>query len=99
MRQVGAGKASESEPVMKCRNALDDIETGQRGLPGMSLGATCLLPRWCPALSGRDRARSGRWCGTWEPATRYGSTVQVGLFSHPVDKSEIPKRQNPQGAE
>jgi hypothetical protein len=27
-RQVGSGEASASEPSMKCRNALDDVETG-----------------------------------------------------------------------
>ena len=27
-RQVGSGEASESKPLMKCRNALDDVETG-----------------------------------------------------------------------
>jgi len=98
VRQVGAGKTSESEPVMKCRNALDDIETGPRGLVRDEPGG--YLPT-AQVVSGIElaRARSGLWYGTWEPATRYGSTVQVGLFSHPVDKSEIPKRQNPQGAE
>jgi hypothetical protein len=98
VRQVGAGKASESEPVMKCRNALDDIETGQRGLARDEPGG--YLPT-AQVVSGMKlaRARSGLWCGTWEPATRYDSTVHLGLFSHPVDESETPKRQNPQGAE
>jgi len=29
VRQVGAGKASESEPPMKCRESATDIETRQ----------------------------------------------------------------------
>ena len=27
-RQVGSGEASASEPLMTCRNAMDDVETG-----------------------------------------------------------------------
>jgi hypothetical protein len=27
-RQVGSGEASASEPLMKCRNAIDDVKTG-----------------------------------------------------------------------
>ena len=48
-------KANESEPQMKCRNALDDIKTGLCSLPGMSLGGACLLARWCPACMRRER--------------------------------------------
>ena len=97
MRQVGAGKASESEPVMKCRNSLDDIKTGQRGLardePGGDLSTAQVVSGMKLA-----RARSGLWCGTWEPATRYGRPF-TWPPGHPVGDSENPKRQNPQGAE
>ena len=27
-RQVGSGEASESKPLMTCRNSIDDVETG-----------------------------------------------------------------------
>ncbi len=51
------------------------------------------------AVSGMElaRVRFGLWCGTWEPAARYGdrSTGPVG----PGRESETPKRQKPRGAE
>jgi hypothetical protein len=31
MRQVGIGKTSVSKPLLKCRNAIDGIETGVVG--------------------------------------------------------------------
>ena len=37
MRQVGTGKASGSEPLLTCRNKVDDIETGALMSSGMSL--------------------------------------------------------------
>ena len=33
MRQVGTEKANVSEPLMKCRKRIDDIETGVQLLP------------------------------------------------------------------
>jgi hypothetical protein len=33
MRQVGAEKANESEPLMTCRNSMDDIKTRVLLLP------------------------------------------------------------------
>jgi hypothetical protein len=64
-------KANESKPLMKCRNALDDIKTefclSARDEPGRSL----LMGQ---AVSGMKAARA--WVrllhGTWEPALRYG---------------------------
>src|ERR1700757_2226937 len=38
-RQVGSGEASASEPLMKCRNAIDDVKTGGRPAPGIGSGA------------------------------------------------------------
>jgi hypothetical protein len=94
---VWAGKASESEPVMKCRNALDDIETERRGLvrdePGGYLSTAQVVSGMKLA-----RARSGLWYGTWEPVTRYGRPFRWSS-GHPVGESETSKRQNPQGAE
>jgi hypothetical protein len=48
-------KANESEPQMKCRNALDDIKSGECSFPVMSLVGACLLTRWCPACMRRER--------------------------------------------
>jgi hypothetical protein len=69
-RQVGAGKANESDPLMTCRKEQDDIKTGlgrlARDQPGgcLSIGQV---------VSGMKvaRARLRRLCGTWEPALRY----------------------------
>ena len=47
-------KANVSEPLMTCRNAIDDIKTGVSQTSGMSLGGACLLPRWCPAWRWRE---------------------------------------------
>ena len=44
VRQVWAKKASASEPLMTCRNRIDDIETGLGMWPGRSLGE----PAYCP---------------------------------------------------
>ena len=66
MRQVWAKKASASEPLMTCRNRIDDIETGlgmaARDEPGGSLPTG-------QAVSGMEVARawSGLWYGTCEP--------------------------------
>jgi hypothetical protein len=43
-------KANVSEPLMKCRKSVDDIETTPcAGLWDESLAGACLLARWCPA--------------------------------------------------
>ena len=61
-----AKKASASDPLMTCRNELDDIETGvvnwSRDEPGGSLPTG-------QVVSGMEVARawSGLWCGTCEP--------------------------------
>ena len=48
---------------------------GWRGCPGMSLGATCLLPRRCPAWSWRESGSgSGVERGNLRPDT---ATVQL----------------------
>ena len=41
MRQVGTGKASGSEPLLKRRNKIDDIETGAAEFPGLGLAGAC----------------------------------------------------------
>ncbi len=54
MRQVGTEKANVSEPLLKCRKRIDDIETGVQLLPRDEPGVTCLLPWWCPAQRWRE---------------------------------------------
>jgi hypothetical protein len=46
---VRSGEASASEPLMKCRNAIDDVKTGGRLAPGISSGA---VPKTARATSG-----------------------------------------------
>lgn len=90
------GKASESKPAVKCRNALDDIETGQEGLARDEPGGYLSTAQ---VVSGTElaRVRSGLWHGTWEPVARYDDR-SLDRWS-PGRESETPKRQNPQGAE
>jgi hypothetical protein len=49
MRQVGIGKTSASEPLLKCRNVSWYRNRGEHLDPGMSLAGACLLARRCPA--------------------------------------------------
>jgi hypothetical protein len=68
-------KASESEPQMKCRNALDDIKSGQCSLSRDESGGCLFIDQ---VVSGMHAARA--WVrllhGTWEPV--------VSLDSRPV---------------
>jgi hypothetical protein len=41
MRQVGVRETNASEPLMKCRNGIDEIKTEGIRYLGMNLGATC----------------------------------------------------------
>jgi hypothetical protein len=63
----------------------------------MSLAATCLLARRCPALRWRELGFR-LWHGTWEPDP---DTVRPFNWakSPPAGESETSKRQKPQGAE
>src|ERR1700712_6130444 len=68
MRQVGIGKASVSEPLMKRRNNQDDIRTGDSRVSGMSPGGCPLIGQ---AVSGVKAARArsaARQPGRTEPA-------------------------------
>lgn len=72
-------KANESEPRMKCRNALDDIESGSARMIRDESGG-CLLSG--QAVSGMYAARA--WVrllhGTWEPVVlRDDQLVAFGL--------------------
>jgi hypothetical protein len=65
-RQVGTGKASESEPLTKCRNKQLTSKPGRLKGAGMSLAGSRLLARRCPALRRREsglRLLHGTWEG------------------------------------
>ena len=66
MRQVRIGKANVSEPLMTCRNTMDDAETEVGNVPRNEPEG--YLPT-AQAASGTQaaRARSRLLCGTWEP--------------------------------
>ena len=52
--QVGVGKTSASEPLMKRRNIWVTSKPRYEDALGMSAGETCLLPAWRPALRRRE---------------------------------------------
>ena len=85
-----AKKASESDPLMTCRNRIGDIKTG----PGMSArdepGRSLLIGQ---AVSGMEVARawSGLRCGTWEPVVPRPRTASGGTPAV-VRGREDPKR-------
>ena len=65
MRQVGTEKANVSEPLLKCRKRIDDIETGVQLLPRDEPGgylSTALVVSGTKVARARFRLR----CGTWE---------------------------------
>jgi hypothetical protein len=70
-RQVGIGKASASESLLKCRNWFEMAsELGRVRGSRMSLADTRLLARRCPACRRREPdLRLSR--GTWEGRPRY----------------------------
>jgi hypothetical protein len=49
MRQVGIGKTSASEPLLKCRKDSWHQNRGENPCPGMSLAGVLFLARRCPA--------------------------------------------------
>jgi hypothetical protein len=71
MRQVGTRKASESEPLLKCRNQIRRHRNwGAWGCFRMSLAGARVLARWCPAWRRREPGlRLAR--GTWEGGCRH----------------------------
>jgi hypothetical protein len=65
MCQVGTEKANVSEPLLKCRKRIDDIETGVQLLPRDEPGgylSTALVVSGTKVARARFRLR----CGTWE---------------------------------
>jgi hypothetical protein len=75
MRQVGTRKASESEPLSKCRNQIRwHRNWGAWGCFRTSLAGARLLARRCPAWRRREPGlRLLR--GTWEGGRRYCAPV------------------------
>jgi group II intron reverse transcriptase/maturase len=71
-RQVWITKASESEPPMKCRKRIDDIQNRGRVIaPGRVWREPADWPGGCPAWM-VARAWSGLLCGTREPVAPIG---------------------------
>ena len=91
-RQVRVAKASGSEPLMTCRNSLDDIETGVEKLlrdePGGSLPTGQVVSGMKVA-----RARLRFLCGTWEPVASTRRLVGLAVSR----EREIPKQQTCKG--
>jgi hypothetical protein len=79
MRQVGTRKASESEPLSKCRNQIRwHRNRGAWGCPGMGLAGARLLARRCPAWRRRESGlRLSR--GTWEGGHRHRRSAPLGV--------------------
>jgi hypothetical protein len=95
-RQVWAKKASASDPLMTCRNRIDDIETGL-GMAARDEPGGCLLIG--QAVSGMEVARawSGLWCGTWEPVAPRPRAASGVVLPAVVRGREIPKRLTREG--
>ena len=71
-RQVWITKASESEPPMKCRKRIGDIQNRGRVIaPGRAWREPADWPGGCPAWM-VARAWSGLSCGTREPVAPMG---------------------------
>jgi hypothetical protein len=89
---VRVAKASGSEPLMTCRNSLDDIETGVEKLlrdePGGSLPTGQVVSGMKVA-----RARLRLLCGTWEPVASTRRLVGLAVSR----EREIPKQQTCKG--
>jgi hypothetical protein len=75
---VGTRKASESEPLSRCRKQSRWHQNlGAWGCPGRSLAGARLLARRCPAWRRRESGlRLSR--GTWEGGRRYRVPVPAG---------------------
>ena len=93
-RQVWITKASESEPPLKCRKRIGDIQNRGRVIaPGRVWREPVDWPGGCPAWM-VARAWSGLWCGTREPVAPMGRPGQwSGLGLRLVVWSENPKQQ------
>ena len=79
-RQVWITKASASEPLMRRRKRMDDIETGVESLPRDEPGGCLLIGQ---AVSGVKVARawSGLSCGTGEPVAPTGWSASGAVLA------------------
>ncbi len=93
MRQVWIEKVSVSEPLMKCRNRINDIETGITGLSRDEPGGRLFTAQ---VVSGTKaaRARSWLWYGTWEPVAPMRCPVGCG---RPATRGRSPSSGNCEG--
>ena len=85
--QVWVRKASESEPPMKCRNALMTSKPRRVRIFGMKRGGYLFTAH---AMSGIKGARAwlGRWYRTWEPVTPIVWPVQLDMLSNWPEEGE-----------
>jgi hypothetical protein len=80
-RQVWITKASESEPPMKCRKRIDDIQNrGRVVAPGGAWREPADWPGGCPAWM-VARAWSGLLCGTREPVAPIGRSASGAVLA------------------
>jgi hypothetical protein len=93
MRQVGAGKANVSEPLLKRRKRSGVIKTGVQSLPRDEPGG-CLLTGQVVTGVKVARARFRHQYGTWEPVA---PMPRPGVG--PAGRRESPKQQKLRGAE
>lgn len=88
----------ESKPLMTCRKRMDDIKTEAVWTwSGMSLGATCLLLRRCPAWRGHELG-SGPGAERGNLRSRKVRPF-IWVNGPPVVKRETPEWQKPRGVE
>ena len=106
MRQVGTRKTYQKRSVglyarrgvaVEASKDLGGIETGGPAFTfGMSLLGARLLGRWCPAQGGVSLVCG--FCTEHEKASVDTSAVHLGLYSHPVERGSVP-RKDPEGTE
>jgi hypothetical protein len=96
-RQVWITKASESEPLMKCRKRMGGIKTGVESLLREQPGGSLLIGQ---VVSGTKVARawSGLWCGTREPvAPRPGTSSGAWFGLRSFAEARTPSSRNCEG--
>jgi hypothetical protein len=80
-RQVSITKASESQPPMRCRKRIGDIQNRGRVIaPGGAWREPVDWPGGCPAWM-VARAWSGLWCGTREPVAPFGRLTSGAVWA------------------
>ena len=97
-RQVWAKKASASDPLMTCRNHLDDAKTGSGGPARDEPGGSLLTGQ---VVSGMEVARawSGLWCGTCEPVVSRSRAASGAVVARGRSWKGEPQAADPRGVE